>query len=67
MKTVEIPLLADDLSTPMSNMRQWLDRRQVESSRFSSKWVAGRFVLYIRFNVAEHAAAFAKDFAGRVL
>jgi hypothetical protein len=67
MKTVEIPLPADDLRKPMSNMRQWLDQRQVESSGFSSKWVAGRFVLCIRFNVAAHAAAFAKDFAGRVL
>jgi hypothetical protein len=67
MKTVEIPLPADDLSTPMSNMRQWLDRRQVESSSFSSKAVAGRFVVQIRFHVAEQAAAFAKHFAGRVL
>jgi chemotaxis protein CheY-P-specific phosphatase CheC len=67
MKTVEIPVPANDISTPMSNMRQWLDQKQVESSRFSIKGAAGRFVLHIRFNVAEHAAAFAKDFAGRVL
>jgi hypothetical protein len=51
----------------MSNMRQWLDQRQVESSSFSSKAVAGRFVVRIRFHVAEQAAAFAKHFAGRVL
>jgi hypothetical protein len=67
MKIVEIPLPADDLSTPMNNMRQWLDQRQVESSGFSSKAVAGRFVVHIRFKIAEEATAFAKHFAGRML
>jgi hypothetical protein len=67
MKTVEIPVPADDISTPMSNMRQWLDQRQVESSRFSIKGAAGRFVVHIRFKIAEEAVAFAKHFAGRVL
>jgi hypothetical protein len=35
MKTVEIPVQADDISIPMRNMRQWLDQRQVEWSSFS--------------------------------
>jgi hypothetical protein len=67
MKTVEIPVAADDISAPMSNMRQWLDQKQIESSRFSIKGAAGRFVVHIRFKIAEEALAFAKHFAGRVL
>ena len=67
MKTVEIPVPADDISTPMGNMRQWLDQKQVESSRFSVKRAAGRFVVNIRFKIAEEADAFAEHFAGRVL
>jgi hypothetical protein len=67
MKTVEIPVPAEDISTPMSNMRQWLDQKQIESSNFSIKGASGRFVVHIRFKIAEEAVAFAKHFAGRVL
>ena len=67
MKTVEIPVPAEDISAPMGDMRQWLDQRRVEPSSFTIKGTVGRFVVRIKFNVAEHAAAFAKDFAGRVI
>jgi hypothetical protein len=67
MKTVEIPVPADDISTPMGNMRQWLDQKQLEPSIFIIDRTVGRMVVRVSFSVAEQAAAFAKNFAGRVL
>jgi hypothetical protein len=67
MMTVEIPVPAEDVSTPMRNMRQWLDDMRFDPSSFALREIAGHFVVRVRFKSSLEAAAFAKHFAGRVL
>jgi hypothetical protein len=67
MKTVEIPVPAEDVSTPMRNMRQWLDDMRFDPSSFAWREIAGHFVIRVRFKSASEAAAFAERFAGREL
>jgi hypothetical protein len=67
MMTVEVQVLAEDVSTPMRNMRQWLDHMRFDPLNFMMKEGAGRFVARVRFSIAEEAVAFAEHFAGRVL
>jgi hypothetical protein len=67
MMTVEVQVLAEDVSTPMRNMRQWLDHMRFDPLNFMMKEDAGRFVVRVRFSAAEEAVAFAEHFAGRVL
>jgi hypothetical protein len=67
MMTVEVPVPAEDVSTPMRKMREWLDHMGFEPSRFTWNGGAGRFVVGVTFKAAEEAAAFAEHFAGRVL
>jgi hypothetical protein len=65
--TVEIPVPTDDVSTPMRDMRQWLDDMRFEASSLTWREIAGGIVVRVGFKAAEEAAAFAKHFAGRVL
>jgi hypothetical protein len=67
MMTVEVPVPAHDVSTPMRNMWKWLDHKQFEPSSFTFKKISGRFAVRVSFNIAEEAVAFAEQFAGRVL
>jgi hypothetical protein len=67
MTTVEVPVPAHDVSTPMRDMRQWLDDMRFNPSSFTWRETAGRFVVRVRFKVSEEAVAFAEHFAGRVL
>jgi hypothetical protein len=67
MVTVEVPVPAEDVSTPMRNMRQWLDDMRFDPSSFALREIAGHFVVRVRFKSAFEAAAFAEHFAGRVL
>jgi hypothetical protein len=67
MVTVEVPVPAEDVSTPMRKMREWLDDMRFDPANFMIKEAAGRFVVRVRFKAAEEAAAFAERFAGRVL
>jgi hypothetical protein len=67
MVTVEVPVPAEDVSTPMRNMRQWLDDMRFDPSSFALREIAGHFVVRVRFKSAFEAAAFAEQFAGRVL
>ena len=67
MVTVEVPVPADDVSTPMRNMRQWLDDMRFEASSLTWREIAGGIVVRVGFKSAEEAAAFAEHFAGRVL
>jgi hypothetical protein len=65
--TVEVPVPTDDVSTPMRNMRQWLDDMRFDPSKFNWKETAGHFVVLVNFKIAAEAIAFAEQFAGRVL
>ena len=67
MMTVEVPVPAEDVSTPMRNMRQWLDQMRFDPSKFMMQEATGRFVVRVRFKAVEEAVAFAEQFAGRVL
>lgn len=67
MTTVEVPVLADDVNTPMRDMRQWLDDMRFDPSSFTWREIGGRTVVRVKFKVAEEAVAFAEHFAGRVL
>jgi hypothetical protein len=65
--TVEVPAPADDVSTPMRRMRQWLDDMRFDPSGFAFQETAGSFVVRVTFKIAEEAVAFAQHFNGRVL
>lgn len=67
MKIAEIPVPADDVSTPMGHMRQWLDRMRFEPSSFTWLDVIGGCVVRVRFKVDTEAIAFAEHFKGQVL
>jgi hypothetical protein len=67
MMTVEVPVPTDDISTPMRNMRQWLDDMRFDPSSFTLREIAGHFVVRVRFTSTSEAGAFAERFAGRVL
>ena len=67
MTTVEVPVPADDVSTPMRNMRQWLDDMRFDALSFAWIEIQRRTVVRVEFKNAEEAAAFAERFAGRVL
>jgi hypothetical protein len=67
MTTVEVPVPADDVNTPMHNMRRWLDDMRFNPSSFNWSELDGRTVVRVTFNAAEEAQAFAEHFAGRVL
>ena len=67
MVTVEVPVTTDDVSTPMRNMRQWLDDMRFEASSLTWREVDGGIVVRVGFKSADEAAAFAEHFAGRVL
>jgi hypothetical protein len=64
---VEVPVPSEDVSTPMRNMRQWLDDMRFDPSNFTLREIAGHFVVRVRFTSTSEAAAFADRFAGRVL
>jgi hypothetical protein len=67
MLTVEIPVLADDVSIPMRKMRRWLDDMRFNPSSVTWTVIAGSIVVRVGFKAVEEAAAFAEQFAGRVL
>jgi hypothetical protein len=67
MTTVEVPVPADDVSTPMRNMRQWLDDMRFDALSFAWIEIDRRTVVRVKFKAAEEAVAFAEHFAGRVL
>ncbi len=67
MTIVEVPVPGDDVSTPMRNMRRWLDDMQFDPSSYTWTEIDGRTVIRVKFEVAAEAVAFAEHFGGRVL
>jgi hypothetical protein len=67
MMTIEVRVPAGDVSTPMRNMRQWLDDMRFDPSSFNWTEIAGRAAVWVKFKATEEAIAFAERFAGRVL
>jgi hypothetical protein len=48
-----VPVPAEDVSTPMRNMRQWLDDLRFNPSCFTFKETRGHFGVGVGFNVGE--------------
>ena len=67
MMTIEVRVPAGDVSTPMRNMRQWLDDMRFDPSSFNRTEIVGRAAVWVKFKATEEAIAFAEQFAGRVL
>jgi hypothetical protein len=57
MTTVEVPVPADDVSTPMRNMRQWPDDMRFDPSSFSWTEIAGRAAMWVKFKATEETVA----------
>jgi hypothetical protein len=65
MRTVTVTLRAVDLSVEMAAMREWLDRRRYEPSRFTCDQEGNAVVVCIDFTADEEAEAFAKRFVAQ--
>jgi hypothetical protein len=65
--TAEIRTPDADFSLEMTRMRTWLDSRRFEPAVFRYDHVQGAVVIRVDFTVAEEAAAFAKEFGGKLL
>lgn len=61
--TVEIQVPADDVCTPMTSMRHWLDDVRFDPSTFAWDEAAGRTVVRLKFKIRRRP----DHFAGRVL
>ena len=57
----------DALTARMSAMREWLDRHRFEPSKFLYTFVASGILFQVDFAVQSDAAAFARQFGGRVI
>jgi hypothetical protein len=66
MRTVEIRLQPQELSTTMAAMRMWLDERHYEPSSFTCHDCASGVLARVDFKIAEEADAFARYFGGAV-
>ena len=65
---VEVPVAEDRLSERMNQMRAWLDHQRCAPSRFRVSDAGTKspgFRVY--FNAENEAAAFAREFGGRVV
>ena len=70
MFAVEIPILESDedaLTARMNAMREWLDHRRVEPSTFRYTFAELGMLFRVDFSVEAAAAAFAREFGGRVI
>ena len=67
MTTIEVSVPAEDVCTPMRDMRQWLDDMRFDALSFAWIEIDQRTVVRVKFKTADEAIAFAEHFAGRVL
>jgi hypothetical protein len=65
--TVEVPVPANDVCTPMRTMRQWLDAIGFDASSFAWIETDGRTVIRVKFKINDEAVAFAEHFMGQLL
>jgi hypothetical protein len=65
---VQVRLVDSDiLAGRMSEMREWLDRHDIEPDVFQYRMDADNVVFRVDFKVPSEAAAFAEAFAGTVV
>ena len=67
LHTAEIRTPEADFATEMTRMRTWLDSRRFEPTVFRYDHVDGAVVIRVDFSVPEQAAAFAREFGGKLL
>ena len=65
--TTEIRIPEGDFADEMTRMRTWLDSRRFEPAVFRYDHVDGAVVIRVDFTVEEEAAAFAREFGGKLL
>ena len=65
--STEIRVGNDDLAAQMTRMREWLDSRRFEPAVFRYEHVDGVVAIYVDFEVEVEAAAFARQFQGKLL
>lgn len=66
MHTVTIRQRPGELYVRMAAMRIWLDERRFEPSSFTCQDGEAQVLLRVEFKVADEAAAFARQFGGKV-
>lgn len=64
---VEVPATPNQLSQEMARMRTWLDYQRFEPDTFRHSAGHQAIFLYIGFKIGAEAAAFAREFGGRIL
>jgi hypothetical protein len=69
MKSVELRLQTRDLSHGLISVREWLDRRGVETSAFTYNCDRGgaEALVHVSFKLEQEAAAFAEELGGAVV
>ncbi len=65
--TVQIRVDGDNVAAEMSEIWEWLERKQVKTEVFRYRMTAEDVRLRIEFKVLSEASAFAEAFAGSVL
>jgi hypothetical protein len=65
--TTEIRAAEADFAAEMTRMRTWLDGRRFEPAVFRYDPVDGAVVIRVDFSVEAEAAAFAREFGGKLL
>ncbi len=65
---VELPIGEADFTERMNQMRAWLDHQRCEPTRFQFSYADARSIgCRVHFKTEDEAAAFARQFGGRVL
>ena len=67
LHTAEIRTPEADFAAEMTRMRIWLDSRRFEPAVFRYEHVDGAVVIRVDFAIEEEAAAFAREFDGKLL
>jgi len=65
--TTEIRAPEANFAEEMTRMRTWLDSRRFEPAVFRYDHIDGAVIIRVDFTVAGEAAAFAREFGGRLL
>jgi hypothetical protein len=56
----------DVLTARMTAMREWLDHHRFEPAKFLYAFTASGILFHVGFSIEAQAAAFAREFGGRV-
>ena len=62
----EIRVGDDDFAAQMTRMREWLDSHHSEPAVFRYDHIASAVIIYVDFTEERDAAAFAREFGGKL-